>query len=80
MSDTKTPIKEMSFETALSELEGIVRSLESGQTSLEESINAYERGTELKLHCEKKLKDAHLKIEKITLASDGTPKTEAMDK
>ena len=80
MSDTKTSIKEMSFETALSELEGIVRSLESGQTSLEESINAYERGTELKLHCEKKLKDAQLKIEKITLASDGTPKTEAMDK
>ncbi|MAQ71403.1 MAG: exodeoxyribonuclease VII small subunit [Alphaproteobacteria bacterium] len=79
MSDAKKPIKEMNFETALSELENIVRSLESGQTTLEDSINAYERGTELKLHCEKKLKDAQLKIEKITLASDGTPKTEAIE-
>ena len=80
MSDSKPSIKDMNFETALSELEKIVRSLESGQTALEDSINAYERGTELKLHCEKKLKDAQLKIEKITLASDGSPKTEPLDK
>ncbi len=63
----------MSFENALSELEEIVRSLESGKAPLEESITAYERGMALKQHCEKKLQEARLKIEKITLGPDGAP-------
>ncbi|MCS6985524.1 MAG: exodeoxyribonuclease VII small subunit [Leptospiraceae bacterium] len=48
----------LSFEKALDELEEITRKLESGNTSLEESMQLYERGIQLKQFCEKKLKDA----------------------
>ncbi len=73
------PIEKLNFESALDELEGIVRSLESGKAPLEESISAYERGIALKNHCEKKLAEARLKIEKITLSPDGTVRSEPMD-
>lgn len=73
------PLEKLNFEAALAELEGIVRSLESGKAPLEESISSYERGIALKNHCEKKLAEARLKIEKITLSPDGTAKTEAFD-
>jgi|TARA_R110002126_G_scaffold13118_1_gene55983 exodeoxyribonuclease VII small subunit len=68
-------IKDMNFESALGELETLVQNLESGQTSLEDSINAYERGVSLKKHCEKKLKEAELKIEQISQNEDGTVST-----
>ena len=70
----------LSFEQALSELDGIVEKLEAGAVSLEDSINIYTRGSSLKLHCENKLKDAQAKIEKITLSDKGTPVgTEPLD-
>ena len=70
----------LSFEQALSELDGIVEKLEAGAVSLEDSINIYTRGSSLKLHCENKLKDAQAKIEKITLSDKGTPAgTEPLD-
>lgn len=74
-----TAIEALSFEEALVELEGIVRNLEQGETALEQSITAYERGVALKKHCEKKLKDAQAKIEKITVANDGSLSTEPLD-
>ncbi|MGB3456342.1 MAG: exodeoxyribonuclease VII small subunit [Litorimonas sp.] len=77
MSDT--PIKDLSFEDALSELEGIVRQLEGGDAPLEESIALYQRGAKLKAHCEGKLKSAQLKVEKIVLAPDGSAGTEPFD-
>lgn len=73
MSDKKP--EEMSFEEALSALEAIVGSLESGQAPLETSIHSYERGIALKTQCEKKLAEAQEKIEKITISPDGTPST-----
>ena len=66
-----SPVEKMSFEEALAELETIVRELESGKAPLDQSISAYERGTALKKHCEAKLRDAQLKIEQISLDSDG---------
>ncbi|WP_029041970.1 exodeoxyribonuclease VII small subunit [Cucumibacter marinus] len=73
-------IAKLSFEDALSELEGIVGKLEGGQAPLQESIDIYERGAALKAHCEKLLKSAEARIEKITLGADGTPKgTEPLD-
>lgn len=71
MTKAVESIEKMSFEAALSELEGIVRALESGQTALEDSITAYERGTALRQHCEAHLKDARLRVEKISLTADG---------
>lgn len=78
-ADTKD-IKQMSFETALAELEQIVAKLESGRAPLAESIAIYERGEALKSHCETLLKTAEARIEKITLSREGAPTgTEPLD-
>lgn len=69
----------MSFEQAMGELETIVRKLETGQGALESSIQDYERGTLLKAHCQKKLMDAKMKVEKIVGMADGTIGTAPFD-
>ncbi len=79
MSDEKTiadDILEMSFEQALAALEDIVNRLETGDVALEESIAIYQRGNQLRAHCDNKLKDAQAKIEKIT---DNGSAREALD-
>jgi exodeoxyribonuclease VII small subunit len=68
----KTAVESLTFESALEELQGIVKSLETGQTALEDSIAAYERGMALRKHCEKKLGEARSKIEKISVNKDGS--------
>ena len=68
-----TDIKEMSFERALKELENIVGRLERGDVELEESITIYERGEALKDHCDRLLKQAEAKVEKLTLNQAGEP-------
>ena len=72
-------INEMSFEEALEELEGIVEKLERGDAPLEESISIYQRGAALKTHCETKLKNAQLKVEKIVLDGQGQAGTAPFD-
>lgn len=73
-------IKDMSFERALKELESIVTRLEKGDVELEESIAIYERGEVLKEHCDRLLRQAEAKVEKLTFTADGTPKgTEPLD-
>jgi exodeoxyribonuclease VII small subunit len=76
---TMRDIAELSFEEALAELEKIVRELEQGKSGLEDAIRAYERGADLKRHCEKKLSDAKAKIDKISLGPAGSPKLEPAD-
>lgn len=66
-------IEALSFEEAMAALEQVVARLESGQVSLEDSIELYTRGTALKAHCEAKLKGAQARIEKITLDEGGRP-------
>jgi len=66
-------ISTMNFEKALAELETIVAKLESGKVDLEESIKIYERGEALRKHCEAKLAEAEIRIEKITLSPQGKP-------
>lgn len=75
MKKAEQKIEDMAFETALGELEQIVRQLEEGRASLEDSITVYERGVALKKYCESKLREARAKIEKITILPDGTVKT-----
>lgn len=65
---------DLSFEDALARLESIVQRLESGQAPLEESISLYEQGAALKAHCEARLKDAQLRVEKIVVGPDGQAK------
>jgi exodeoxyribonuclease VII small subunit len=64
-------IAALSFEDALARLEAIVRRLESGDASLEDSIGLYEEGSRLKAQCEQKLSAASARIEKIQLGPDG---------
>jgi exodeoxyribonuclease VII small subunit len=75
MSDPAS-IAEMTFETALAELEQIVARLESGQAPLEDSIRMYERGALLKAHCEARLAAARLRVEKIIIGAGGAPGVE----
>ena len=77
--DDVPPMEQMSFEAALSELEDIVSRLEQGEVDLEDSIALYERGNALKQHCEKKLKGAEARLEKIVLGADGARGVEPMD-
>ena len=69
----------LSFEQALAELERIVAELESGKTDLEQSIAAYERGALLKGHCEAKLKEAQLRVERIVIGPGGPTGVEPAD-
>lgn len=76
---SEKPVKEMSFEEAMNALEGVVGQLERGDVPLDQSITLYERGAELKKHCEAKLREAEEKVAKITLGPDGAPQgTEAL--
>ena len=69
----------LSFEDALKELETIVQQLEQGKTKLDEAIGAYERGALLKRHCEQKLAEAKMKVEKISFSADGSVTSQPAD-
>lgn len=72
-------VSELSFEVALKELETIVGKLEQGEVDLEDSIALYERGQALKAHCDKKLKSAEGRLEKIVAGAKGAEGVEALD-
>ena len=71
MTNEGTDLAQMSFEQALKSLEEIVRRLESGDVPLEESIDLYERGEQLRKHCQARLDAAQARIEKIVAGPDG---------
>lgn len=80
LSKNDNDIKDLSFEKALKELETIVSRLERGDVELEESITIYERGEALREHCDRLLKQAEARVEKLTIGADGSPKgTEPLD-
>ncbi len=68
-------IAKLGFEDALQQLEDIVRNLEAGKGNLETAIASYERGARLKAHCEAKLAEAQMKIDRIVLGAGGAVKT-----
>jgi exodeoxyribonuclease VII small subunit len=51
------------FEAAIAELESIVKKLEEGDLSLEQSLGLYERGVQLSRFCHSRLEDAERRIE-----------------
>ena len=74
MGDTErvaVDVSALSFEDALAELEQIVRRLEAGQVKLDEAIQCYERGAQLKQHCERKLNEAQQRVDRIVVRPDG---------
>ena len=69
----------MTFEASMQRLEQIVRAMERGDVPLDESLKLFQEGTELVRHCEKLLSEAHLQIEKVMTAQDGSPVMEAFE-
>jgi exodeoxyribonuclease VII small subunit len=61
----------LSFETALTKLEGIVESMETGEVPLADLLAKFEEGNKLLRHCEGRLKEAELKIEQLKKERDG---------
>ena len=70
---TAEDVSQLSFEDALARLDEIVRALEKGDAPLDQSIELYREGDQLKRHCEARLKDAQARIEQIAFGSDGKP-------
>jgi len=76
MDNTNTP-ESLSFEQAMAELETLVKHLEDGRLPLEEAITSFERGAQLKKHCEQKLLAAKMRVEQITGIKDDGAQLEA---
>jgi exodeoxyribonuclease VII small subunit len=78
MSET-TP-EPQTFEQALENLEDVLRLLEDGDTGLEHALAHYEKGIGLLKQCYAQLKEAELRIQKLTGATaDGQPLTEEFE-
>jgi exodeoxyribonuclease VII small subunit len=60
------PVEQLSYEQALAELETIVAGLESGEQTLEVSMNLFERGQALAQYCAARLDQAELKVQQLT--------------
>ena len=67
------PVKKSpaSFETSLTELESLVKSLEQGNLSLETALEHFERGIKLTQQCQQILTQAEQKVEKLTEKANG---------
>ena len=63
------------FEKSLDELETLVRNLEQGELSLEQSLSAFERGVKLTRACQQALKSAEQRVEQLVQNDDGTQET-----
>lgn len=80
-SKNHSDVATLPFEKALAELESIVQRLEKGDVALEESIQIYERGEALKRRCERLLREAEARVEKITRDAAGNATgTEPLDR
>ncbi len=62
MAKPRAATPPMDYETALAELESIVAEMEAGQMSLDASLVAYRRGTELLTYCRQQLADAEQQV------------------
>ena len=67
---TDEEIEKLSFEDCFKKLEEVVEKLEDDNSNLEDSISYYDLGVRLRNHCNKKLKNAELKIQKLSDKSD----------
>jgi exodeoxyribonuclease VII small subunit len=68
--DTSAPISELSYEDARAELVEVVRQLEAGGTTLEESLTLWERGEALATTCQGWLDGARARLEAVLDGAD----------
>ncbi|MEC7815463.1 MAG: exodeoxyribonuclease VII small subunit [Pseudomonadota bacterium] len=73
--ETKSTTSIADFEKSLDELEKLVRDLEQGELSLEQSLAAFERGVKLTRECQTALKSAEQRVEQLVQSSDGSLET-----
>lgn len=73
----ETTIKD--FESALAELESIVKHLEGGNLTLEKSLALFERGIELSRYCHTRLEDAERRIEVLSERGEVGPAPASLD-
>ena len=66
------PTEKHSFEENLKELETVVKSLESGNVSLDEMLGLFERGVALTKECTKQLDSTEQKINILIKKADGS--------
>jgi len=71
-------MKEKQFEDAMKELEDIVKRLESGDLSLEESLKIFEEGIALSRYCFRKLEEAEKRVS-ILIKDEGGIKREPFE-
>jgi exodeoxyribonuclease VII small subunit len=72
MEQPVEPEETLTFEQAMARLEEIVRLLESGELSLDETVRLYEEGQRLRQFCEERLNAAEKRIKMVTLADNGS--------
>jgi len=70
-SKKKDNVQDISFEEALEKLETIVKQLEKGELSLEDSLDNFAEGVKLSKGCLTRLNYAEQQIDKILLEEDG---------
>ena len=70
--------KKQTFETSLKELEKIVRRLEEGDSSLEDSLKLFEDGVKLSRECQERLNQAERRIEVLLKDENGVPVLQAI--
>jgi len=63
--NNETPVEELTYEQAFAELEQVVKALETGEHTLDESVRLYERGQELARRCAALLEQAELKVHRL---------------
>ena len=61
-----TPVEQLNYEQALTELEAIVEALENEERPLEEALALFERGQALTRYCTNLLDQAELKVQQIS--------------
>jgi exodeoxyribonuclease VII small subunit len=67
------------FETALEELEVVVEQLETGELTLEDSLEAFEKGVGLVKYCNQKLDEVEKKVELLVKDKEGKLQLKAFD-
>jgi len=79
MDSTPNETTAKDFETAIAELEGIVKTLEEGDLPLERSLQLFERGVRLSRFCHDRLEEAERRIEVLTEHGEMRPAPAALD-
>ncbi|MDQ3260005.1 MAG: exodeoxyribonuclease VII small subunit [Pseudomonadota bacterium] len=79
MTNLQKPEIPATFEAAVTELEALVATMESGDLSLEQSLTSYQRGAELLKYCQAQLADAQERV-RILEAGELKPFAENQDR